>query len=491
MIFALLLLIPAAIALVTGEGFYKFLMPVPFLILLGSMQFMLFGESRNFRTVNGLLLVACVWFLMFFICMLPYLSSGMTPLDALFESVSGITTTGLSVMVDVESADISLLTWRALTMWVGGIIVILSFMYLLPMCGIGRSIMYNELSGSGSSNYTLKMKNAAQYFLFTYGILSLINFILLLVCGMAVFDAFCLMCTTISTCGLMITNDSLMSYTLPVQLVTILFMFLGGTNFYLHFRAVYKREKRVYLGNSEFRIMALWFLAVSVVIYLMISYNGLLEGTMSLEQHLTTFKNALFTTVSLGTTSGLYVDDFTLYPGQCTALLMVVAFIGASSGSTSGGVKFGRLRIVAEYMRNGFDQMVHPNAVYDVKIDGSSVDDETVRSALTLVLLYISTLIVGAVAFMIYGMDMLDAFGLTISGLANGGMGFGHFGPTGNFADLAEPMKMILIILMWLGRLEILTALVLVTPGFWREIVLDRRARRIKRRSLMSYVRKD
>lgn len=488
-VFAMLLVVPTIIALCMGEDYTLFVYPIIPLALLGMFQYFFFYESKNFTSVNGLLLVGLVWLSMFLMSCIPYLISGMTLVDSLFEGISGITTTGLSVMVDVESQPMSLLIWRSMTMWVGGIMVVIAFMYMLPMFGIGRSVFYNELSGSGSSNYSVRMKNAAKSFIFSYGVLSLINIVLLIVLGMDVLEAFCLMCTTISTGGLMFTNDGMASYSDAIQMVTILFMFLGGTNFYLHYRALYKREKKVYRSNSEFRTIVGWFLAISVIIYLLVVFDSTTAHAMSIEEHLETFKNALFTTVSLGTSTGLYVEDFTLYPSQCTALLMMVAIIGASSGSTSGGIKFGRIRIIYEFIKNGFGKILHPNAVYEVKVDGTSVDDDTVFSSLTVFLLFVITMMVGSLIFMIAGMDMVDSFGLAISSVANGGMGFGNFGPTGNFASLEDPLKIVLIILMWLGRLEIVTALVLFTPGFWKELYNERRSKKVSR-SRMTQMKK-
>ena len=483
-VFGLLLLIPALMAVYLGEEPRIFLEPVPFLLVLGILQLLLFGGSSTFRSVNGLLLIGVVWLFMFLISAVPFMLYGMGFVDSLFEAVSGITTTGLSVMVDVESQAMSLLIWRALTMWVGGIMIIIVFLYMLPLFGIGRSVFFNELSGSGSSNYSMKMRNAAKSFIYSYALLSLINLVLLLVCRMDPLEAFCLMCTTISTGGLMCTNDSMMSYSDPIQLITILFMFLGGTNFYLHYRAIHRKERGVYRKNSEFKMMLAWFLGISVIIYLLVILDGGVSG-MGLEEHYETFKNALFTTVSLGTTTGLYVNDFTLYPEQCILLLMIVALIGGCSGSTSGGIKFSRLRIIYEFLKNSFGKVVHPNAVYDAKMDGASVNNETVQSVLIVFLMFVITIIVGTILILIIGItqptvngqdiDIIDSVGLAISSIANGGMGFGNFGPTGNFAGLQDSLKMLLIVLMWIGRLEIMTALVLFTPGFWRELAANRR----------------
>ncbi len=356
--------------------------------------------------------------------------------------------------------------------------IVLAFMYMLPMFGVGRSLFDNELSGSGTSDYSVRMQNAAKSFIITYVILSFINFVLLLACGLHPLQGFCLMCTTISTGGLMTTNDSLVSMSSAVQIVTIVFMFLGGTNFYLHYRAICKREKKVYRGNSEFKAIALWFLAISLVVYALLTLEGHRYEWMSLEDHARMFKNALFTTISLGTTTGLYVEDFTTYPQQCQVLLMIVALIGASTGSTSGGIKLGRIRIISEFMKNGFGKVVHPNAVYAVRVDGKSLDDSTITSAITVFMMFVITMTFSSVLFMIIGYDMVDSFGLSISSVSNGGMGFGNFGPTGNFANMDDWTKIILIALMWIGRLEIITALVLFTPGFWKELLSERRFKR-------------
>ena len=490
LVFGLLFLIPGAVALYLGEPARVFLEPVLPLLVLGTVQVLFFRESSKFRSVNGLLLIGLVWLAMFIISAVPFLLSGMDVVDSFFEAVSGITTTGLSVISDVESQPMSLLIWRALSMWMGGIMIIIVFVYMLPLFGIGRNVFTNELSGSGSSNYSMKMRNAAKSFIYSYALLSLINLVLLLVCRMDPLEAFCLMCTTISTGGLMCTNDSMMSYSDAIQIITILFMFLGATNFYLHYRAIHRKERGVYRKNSEFRTMLWWFLGISFIVYLFV-VTGSDTPVVGLEGHYEAFKNALFTTVSLGTTTGLYVDDFTLYPEQCIFLLMMVALIGGCSGSTSGGIKFSRLRIIYEFLKNSFGKVVHPNAVYDVKMDGASVDTETVQSVLTIFLLFVASIIVGTILILLIGItqptvtgaeiDIIDSFGLAISTISNGGMGFGNFGPTGNFAGLEDQLKIVLIVMMWIGRLEIVTALVLFTPGSWRELVVNRKHRKMNK----------
>ena len=478
-IFGLVLLVPAAFALYFGEDAMPFLAPIPFLLALGSFQYLTFTQSRTFRFVNGLLLVGISWLVMFAIGTIPYIMSGIDPVNAIFESVSGITTTGLTVIGDLSAQSTSLLIWRSMTQWIGGIAVVLIFLYFLPKVGHGRGLFYNELAGYESSDYSQKMRDVARSFIMIYMLLSALNFIILVILQVPAIEAMCLMFTTISTGGLFMFNSSLMIYSDSVQWVTIVFMFLGGTNFYLHYRAIARRERGVYRGNSEYRAMIVWFGVITVVIFLLMLQDMIVSGEPTDARSLyEVFKDVLFTTVSLGTSTGFYVEDYTLWPAQCTIFLMIVVVIGASTSSTSGGIKIGRLRIIYEYIRTGFSTLVHTNSVYSVKVDGRVVEDSVIRSALMVFVMFVLTILIGAVLIMTGGNDLLDSVGLSISAVSNGGMGFGNFGPTGDFAGLDGWIKGILIVLMWMGRLEIVTAAILFTPGFWKDVWLNSRAKR-------------
>ena len=470
LMFAFLLVLISVIALIEDEPVEPFILPVIPLVVLGLIQYFLFKESRNFRNVNGLMLVGLAWALIFIIGTFPYLLSGISPLDSMFESVSGFTTTGATVIRDIESMPISLQVWRSLTAWIGGLVVILIFMYLLPMFGMGRSFFRNELEGSGSSDYSVRINKAAKSFVSVYAILTAINMILLILCNMGFYEALCLGLNTISTGGLIGRNDSLMGYSVYVQVITLVFMFMGGVNFYLHYRALYLRNKAVYRSNSEFRSLSLWFALISISIFAMMLLNMDNRAGMSFEDYVLLFKDVLFTTVSLGTSSGFAVVDYVTFPSQCVILLMVVAFIGASAGSTSGGVKFGRLWIIFAFVKNAMSKTLYPNAVTTVKVDGKPIDDNALLSALSIFIMYFITLIVGSIIIMILGHDLVDALGLSISAVSNLGLGFGNYGPSGTMADLGPMVKIVMMALMWIGRLEIMLALVFITPEFWREV---------------------
>ena len=477
-LFAFILILPLMVSIYFGEDISPFITIMPVLLLVGTLQFLLFRESKNFRAVNGLLMVGLAWVLVFGLGMYPYVIAGMNPLDALFESVSGFTTTGATIMADIESWPYGILVWRSMSQWVGGIAIIIIFMYILPMFGVGRSIFANELAGSGSSDYSVRMKNAAKSFIIVYSMLTVINYILLLLCGLSLVDATCLAFTTISTGGLMCRNDSLVGFSDLVQLITIFFMFLGGVNFYLHYRALYRHVKKVYRSNSEFKYLTLWFVGISTIVFLMILTKVSNMSILEPYDYIDLFTDVLFTTVSLGTSTGFYVIDYCTFPDQCIILLMIVAFIGASSGSTSGGVKFGRLRIIYEFIKNSLAKTLHPNAVTAVKVDGENVDDSSVFAALAIFMMYVVTLVVGSVLISMFGIHFVDALGLSIASVANGGLGFQNYGPTASLSELMAPVKLIMIGLMWLGRLEIMIALVFFTPSFWREMWLNHRAKK-------------
>lgn len=481
-IIAVTFLLPALYALLIGEDFSYFIYPAIPLMIIGTIQFLLFAPSENLRTVNGLIMVALVWILMFFLGSIPYFLAGMSPINAVFESVNGFTTTGSSTVYSVGEWPESILLWRSITQWLGGIAIVIIFIYLLPIFGMGRTFFNNELEGSGSSQFSMRLQNAARNFILVYVILSLINFVLLIICQAPLIDAICLSLTTISTGGLLISDISLMDASTPVQIVTMVFMFIGGVNFYLHFKAIYGKKPREYLRNNELKILILYFLIASFIVFSLIFIPKLGSLGYDLNEMLVDYKNSLFTVISLGTTTGASVYDFT----ECSELLLfiflVLMMIGASAGSTSGGIKFTRIRIVVKFFYNTLKNVLHPNAVYSIKVDNESVEDSRVMAAVSVTLLYILTAFIGMIVVMTQGYSWTDSIGLSVGSLTNTGVGFGNFGPLGTYEVLPDEIKIFLMLLMWIGRLEITLALVFFTPGFWSDLRMAYRSSRNGRR---------
>ncbi len=475
---ALVLLFPALYAMSCNEDASIFLLPIPFLLVFGIVMCLIFGPSSNFRTVHGLILVGMVWVEMFIIAALPFLLGGMTPLDAFFESVSCITTTGITMVVDVNDWPESLMVWRSMCQWMGGIAVVIIFIYILPMFGMGRMFFSNELEGSGSSQFSMKLRNAAKSFIIVYLSLTIVNFVLLILVQASFVDALCLALTTISTGGLLVSNTSLMNSGLWIQIITMVFMFIGGVNFYLHYKAIYGKKPRVYLENSELKFFALWLIVMSVVVYLINIWPLMDAGALDFEDSLEEYKNSLFTVISFGTTSGFVAFDHSLYPENTMFALILIMLVGGSAGSTSGGIKFGRIRVLIRFFHNSLKNVLHPNAVYAVKIDGETIDDHRVISAVSVTLLYVLTTLIAIVVLLACGMSWIDSFGVAVGSITNTGAAFGNYGPTGTFAFLSAPVKLFLMLLMWIGRLEITLALVFLTPTFWRDVRFSLRASR-------------
>ncbi|AMK13820.1 potassium transport protein TrkH [methanogenic archaeon mixed culture ISO4-G1] len=471
-ILGLTLLAPALYASIIGEDSSIFFNPGIVSMILGAIQFLLFAPSENFRTVNGVILVALVWLVMFAIGSFPFYFAGLSPVDAIFESVNGFTTTGSTTLEDVSMWPVSLLLWRSTSQWIGGISVVLIFIYLLPMFGMGRLFFTNELEGSGSSQFTMRLKTAGKSFILVYMLLTIINFILLILCNAGIKDAFCLAMTTISTGGLIISNNSLMDFNVYIQIVTMAFMFIGGVNFYLHFKAIYGRNPKVYLENYELRHLLRWFIIASLIIFVIYAVPKYNSANIDLGTILLDYKDSLFTVISIGTTTGASVIDYSGFSSIGIFVLIVLMLVGSSAGSTSGGIKFTRIRVLIRFFNNSMKNVLHPNAVYTIKMDGENVEDSRVLSAVTISLLYLTTTFFGTAVILTQGLPFIDALGLSLGSLTNTGVGFGNFGPMGGYSTLSDSIKIFIMLLMWIGRLEITLALVFLTPQFWSDVRL-------------------
>ncbi|MBP5685266.1 MAG: TrkH family potassium uptake protein, partial [Candidatus Methanomethylophilaceae archaeon] len=308
-ILGLMFLFPGTFALLVNEDPSPFFYPAIPLITTGLFIFLIFAPSKSLRTVNGLMMVALTWIIMFFVGAIPYLIVGMAPVNALFESVNGFTTTGSTTIESVYYWPLSLMFWRAMSQWLGGIAIVIIFIYLLPLFGMGRLFFNNELEGSGSSQFSMKLQNAAKSFILVYVLLSIINFIILFIVGADLIDAVCLSLTTISTGGVIISNTSMIETATSVQVVTLIFMFIGGTNFYLHFKAIYGRNLKAYLNNKEIGRMALYFIIMSLAL-LALKMGGLSHLNVDFDNLLGEYWAILFTVVSMGTTTGTTIYDY-------------------------------------------------------------------------------------------------------------------------------------------------------------------------------------
>ncbi|AIZ56572.1 potassium transporter [Candidatus Methanoplasma termitum] len=467
------LLMPAVIAFMYDEDPMVFIVPAPILLILGAFQYLFFKRGQTLRPASGLMMIFLVWWIAFFVSAVPLYLYGMSFVDSLFQGISGFTATGASIMNGISSH--SLVFWVAFTQWAGGLAIIVLFLYLIPMMGLGgKAFLNNELAGSESYNFSMKISGAVSNFVAIYVLLSAVEAILLVISGVSVFESVTTMFSTISTGGFM-ANGSMADYSFVVQFIVLAFMFLGGTNFYLHYRAIYKRELSAYRTSQEFIWTVISVIASTVIIMAIIFAIG--NGQIS--DIGGTFWDTLFTVVSFGTTTGYAVVDQPFWPIATYVVFWLVMLAGFMSGSTSGGIKIYRFLIIKSYITNGVYKMFHPLAVKDVKMDNQSVNNDAVVSAVLVISMFIGTVVVSLLITIILepSLSISESTGLAVAAISNSGVNMG----TATFMELKDATKIFMAFMMWVGRLEVIIALLLFTKTFWSDLAMDIKGNRAKR----------
>jgi len=436
-------------------------------IVCGLLLSFIFGRSDDINFKEGLALVSLGWVAASLFGALPYLFSGYLPsfADALFETVSGFTTTGASVVTDVESWPRGLMFWRCLTQWLGGIGIIVLLVAIISTLGArAKQLFKAEVPGPISSNISPRIRETARKLWRTYLVLSMICTIALYAFGMDFFDALCHTFATVATGGFSTKNSSIAFYPSPlIQWTIILFMFLAGTNFALHVLAFKERNPLAYLKNAEFKLYTGIIVVATLMVFLSLNKTGLTTGW---EEGL---RSACFQIVSIITTTGYASVDYDQWPAIGTALILLMMFVGGCSGSTGGGIKPGRYLIIIYRTIIEFKKMVHPKAVLPLRFGGIFIKEDLLINVLQFFFLYITFLALGMLALASQGLDILSSLSASATCLGNIGPGLGLVGPTRNFAFISDMGKYVLSILMLVGRLEIYPILVLFFPAFWRE----------------------
>lgn len=420
--------------------------------------------NKELRKRDGYLVVAFGWLTMSFFGSLPYILSGSIPnlTDAFFETLSGFSTTGATILKDIESVNKGILFWRSLTQWIGGMGIIVLTVAILPILGIGgMQLFVAEAPGISPDKLQPRIKETAKRLWFIYLALTVTETALLWAGGMTFYDAINHSLTTMATGGFSTKNASIAYFTSPfIQYVIIIFMFLAGTNFTMTYFALHKNFEKV-LKNEEFRFYAGVSILASLTVGLVIF--GL--GHDNLEKSI---RDALFQVVSVITTTGYITADYTAWSPFITVLFFVMMFFGASAGSTAGGVKIVRHIILIKNSFLELKRQLHPNAVIPVRFNGKAVSREITYNILAFIMIYIFIFAIGSITMGILGADFDTAIGAVATCLGNIGPGIGEVGPVDNFAGISAPGKWLLAFLMLLGRLELFTVLMLFTPYFWK-----------------------
>ncbi len=473
LLLAAALVVNTAYALMVGERAYYFTYLIPFVGGLGLFQTLFFSSKSKLNPATGILLIAVMWLISFLVASLPFILYGMPVVDSFFEGVSGYTTTGGTAVKDLSVMPSSLLLWRGIIQWTGGITILLSFAFLLPAIGMGGAgFNSNEFAGSDSGNFTMKVTSASLNFLKVYALLTIAEVVALMVCSVSIFDAVCITLSNIPTGGLLPRNESMACYSIYAQAVTLVFMLLGATNFYLVFRAMFKKDAAI-ARNGEQRAMLTWFLIVSVVIFL--AYVIPEWSDLSSDTICGSIWKAVFCVISSGTGTGFAIFSYSSLSGAGNLafifmMLMIVEFMGGCSGSTTGGIKIYRMMALKSYIGNSMNRVLHPNAVVSIRANGKYMNEETVNNALSTVFLFIICTFVGLALVMIFDpwLNLQEQFGVVMAAISNAGIG-----PLDTYAPLSIQTKIVMCFLMWLGRMEMVMVFILFTKGFWTDIKLE------------------
>ncbi len=464
LILSVALFIPWLVALGYGESHSAkvFLFSLAFTFFTGFLLAGLKPKSTRFRFRESAMVVTLGWVFFSVFGALPYvLESGMGWADGVFETMSGLTTTGASVMTDIEAMSRSILFWRALTHWIGGMGIIVLSLAILPLLGAsGASLFKAEVPGPTTDKLMPKLQETAKLLWYVYVGITALQIVLLKLAGMDWFDSVCHTFATVATGGFSTRNASLAAFDTPlIQWIHIVFMFIAGANFTLHFRLL-SGQPSIYFKDREFRFYFIIFAFAS----LSIALDLFLRQGLGVEKSL---RDASFQVVSILTTTGFVSADYSQWSSLAQGILLLLMFIGGCGGSTGGGVKVIRVMILLRVGWGELRKVLHPNAVFHLKIAKTPVKEEIQAKVLAFFVLYFLTAFFGGMLLTVTGIDIGSALSASLSCLGNIGPGFGLVGPVENFSGLSDAAKWILSFLMMAGRLELFTVFVLFTREYW------------------------
>lgn len=424
------------------------------------------GTERNISRKDGYIVVTLCWVIFSLFGSLPYMLSGYIPsfTDAFFETMSGFTTTGATILQDIEALPKSLLFWRMMTHWVGGLGIVFFTVAVFPIFGLSDIHLFAaESVGPMRSKLHPRISVTARWILTIYVGLTIIATVSFYFAGMGWFDALCHSMSTIATGGFSTKQDSIAAFNSPlIEYVTTLFMYLSGINMSLLYLFIFKFRFRELLRDTEVKTYS------SIVLIFTIAITVGLYFTTSADVEMS-FRTAIFQVVSIQTTTGYATANYVVWLPILWLSLYALMFFGACSGSTSGAMKCVRISILFKVMINEFKRIVHPNAVIPVRIAGKVVPNSVQSAILAYTVIYIFMVIIGLVVNMGFGIDFLNSFGLSVASVGNVGPAFGDYGPMDSFATLPSPVKWFSAFQMLVGRLEFFAVLLLLTPVFWKK----------------------
>jgi trk system potassium uptake protein TrkH len=458
------LLICVGVAFIYSEPFMPFVwssliaLVIAFLLLQFTRQH---NENEVLEKKDAYFAVTLSWAVIGIIGSFPYLFSQAIPsfTNALFESVSGFTTTGSSILTDIENLPKSILFWRSLTHWIGGIGIIVLFIIIMPTLQVGGYNLFT-LESSLQEKIKPKIKSVGYRLLVIYLILTFAEVVFLMLGKMNLYESVCHAFGTVATGGFSPKNTSIADYSPYIQYVIMLFMLLAGINFVIHYY-ILKREFKKVKENDELK----FYLLVIGIIGLFIT--AILYFKMGKPLELS-FRESFFQVISIVTCTGFATADYLQWPVIGWLIIFFAMFLGGSTGSTAGGIKMARHLVLFKNLKRNIRQIISPRAIFHLRLNGNSIDDHTNNSILTFITIYFLVFVSGSILMVLLGVDAKTASSSVATCMAGIGPGIGTVGPAANFAHLPEAGKMLLTFLMLVGRLEIYTILILFTPAFWK-----------------------
>lgn len=452
---ALIYIFPIATALYYDENWQVFLYSLGITLAIGLFLEFGFKIDKEIERADGFTIAAFTWFFIPLIGIAPYLFLGLSPVDALFESMSGFTTTGATILERVEDLSKSALLWRSLTQWLGGMGVIALFIAILPKLGVGGSQLFDrEFPGPLPERLRPRIRTTARLLWSIYvGLTAAEIALLYFVAKLRLFDSICISLCTLPTGGFTPTTGSIAAYANPLAEYIIMgFMLLAGTNFLIHYHVLRGNLKIV--KDEEFRLYLI-FLA-SAIFLLMVS------------QGFGSYRYSLFQAISVMTTTGFATCNFNLWNFGAKMVLLALMFVGACGGSTGGSVKVIRFLTLLKHSMVMMKRSISPKAVISVKYAQKPLSEEIIRDVISFVFLYLLVVVGASIALSFLGLDLETAISAAAANLGNVGPGLGGIGPASNYAWLPVAGKIILTLCMWLGRLELFTVFMIFLPRFWK-----------------------
>ncbi len=453
-------------ALYYGEDTWKELLIITGLVVVtGGLVYFFFRDPRaTYGAREGFVIVGLGWFIAALIGALPYLVTGVLPSfpDALFESASGFTTTGASVIAEPANLPKSILFWRSMTHWLGGMGIVVLSVAIIPFLGVGgMGMLKAEVPSPVVDKLRPRVTETARSLWKVYILLTVLEVTLLWIFGMELFDSLCHSFGTVATGGFSTKNTSIEHYSSGyIQWIITIFMFAAGVNFTLHFQALTGRFTG-YFKSLEFRV----YLTILIVVACFITFR--IFGT-SFHNLSEAFTHATFQTASIMTTTGFVSTDWELWPWDCQWILLCLMFMGGCAGSTGGGMKCLRLIVASKHIFRELTLLIHPRAVIPLKVDHRVIPNPTINSIIAFLSLFIGIWAISTLLLVILQVDLVTSIGASTATLANVGPGLLYVGAMDNYSWFSTPCKLLLTFNMVVGRLELYTVLILFIPDVWR-----------------------